>query len=207
MKTWGQCESLVAADLPGAFWPMVEDTLRTVARDYFSRTLAWRAPLDPQLSAVGVFEYDAVEETGAEPVKILTATYDKSALTPLTTREFMLERAQAGGNGTPEFISFNGESLQVWPPASVAGRQIWVEVAYRPSLTSKGLPDDVWSEHIDALVEGVKAKLKAMDKMPYSDMNGAKIANANYRDAMSTAGVAATKGYTRARTNSTARFF
>lgn len=207
MKTWAQAEGLVAVDLPGAVWPMVEDSLRTVARDYFGRTLAWRSTLDPQLSAVGVWEYDAVEETGAEPVKILAATYDKSTLRPLTTREFMLERAQVAGNGNPEFLSYNGESLLLWPPAMVAGRQIWVEAAFRPSLASKGLPDEVWSEHIDALIEGVKAKLKLMKDMPFTDYDGARVAAANYRDAIGSAGVAATKGYTRARTNSTARFF
>jgi len=207
VKTWAQAEGLVAVDLPGAAWPTVEDSLRTVARDYFNRTQAWRATLDPQLSAVGVFEYDAVEETGAEPIKILTATYDKTPLRPLTTREFMLERAQAAGNGNPEFVSFNGESLLVWPPAIVAGRQILVEVAFRPSLNAKGLPDEVWNEHIDALIEGTKAKIKVMKDMPFTDYEGARVAAANYRSAIGSAHISATKGYTRARTNSTARFF
>lgn len=207
MKTWGQAEGLIAVDVPGAPWPVVEDALRTIARDYFSRTLAWRASLDPQLTAVGVWEYDAAEETGAEPVKILTATCDRSPLRPLTTREFMLERARAGGNGHPEFLSFNGESLLIWPPPMVAGQEVWVEVAFRPTLTAKGLPDEIWSEHVEALTDGVRAKLMSQRDKPYTDPNGAKIAAAAYREAAATAGVVATKGYTRARTNSTARFF
>ena len=207
MKTWERAESLIASSVIGAPWPSVEAALRTAARDYFNQTMAWRAPLDPQLSIVGQVEYDAVEETGAEPIKILTATFDKSPLTPLTTREFMIERAQEPGNGPPQWVSFDGESLLVWPAPAVAGRKIYVEAAFRPTMTAKGLPDDVWAEHVDAIVHGAKWQLKSMNDLPFTDSNGAERSYRLFRGAMATAAVAATKGYTRARTNARARFF
>lgn len=207
MRNWSQAENLIAVDVIGAPWPTVEDTLRSISRAYFRSTIAWRSTLDPQLTSVGQWEYDAAEETGAEPIKILTATYDRSPLQPLTNSEFMRKRAQDPGNGGTQFLSFNGESLLVWPPPAVAGRTISVEAAFRPSLTSKGLPDDIWSEHIDAIVEGAKWKMKAMAGMPFTDTPGAKMAFSLYRAAMGTAAVSAIKSYTRARTNSAGRFY
>ncbi len=204
MKPWSDAEYLVAPHVLGASWPLIETMLVESAREFFRRSLAWRDAPEPQNTVVGEREYEVVEIIGAEVEKVLVVKVDDSELVPLAASDF--DRHRTTTTGSPSYYTFDGLMLLLEPiPSQV--RTLTVEVAYRPSLTSRGLPNELFAAYIDRIAQGAIARIKTMPGRPYSDPAGAMLALARFDEAVSKAAFRAAKGGTRGRLGIRARFF
>lgn len=204
MKPWADAEYLIAPHVLGASFPLIETMLVESAREFFRRSLAWRDAPEPQNTVIGEREYEVVEIIGAEVERVLVVRVDESEIVPLPASEF--DRLRTSATGSPSYYTFDGLMLLLEPiPSQV--RTLTVEVAYRPSLTSRGLPNELWAAYIDRIAEGAKARIKAMPGRPYSDPAGAVLAMARFDEGVSKAAYRAAKGATRGRLGIRARFF
>lgn len=198
MKPWEDAQDLLLPDLKDCPWPMAQSRLVLAAREFFSRSGTWSATLDPIPSQAGVTEYpEVVPSANMEVVRVRRCFFGTDELTPLTPDEFF--SAVMDPTGMPEYMTVDADVLLLSGAPSESGVSIIVEATFKPSLTNQGLPDDLWAQHIEAIVEGAKSRLYASQAKPYSDLTLAGASRAAFIRLAGIARERASKGSTKAR--------
>lgn len=206
MKAWLDAEYLVAPSAPLAPLPELETAVHLAAREYFMKSLAWVYYLDTFPSEAGESEYDVLEVPNTEIVKVLAAHYDGYPLLPLTAADFQGETAK-GNSGAARAITNRGGTMLIHPAPADDGRTILVQVALRPSLSARGLDDDLWNEHIDRIAPGAIARILEIPGRQYTSPNDAMKKRGEFLDEINRASVRAMKARTRARMPGRPRFY
>ncbi len=205
---WSEAVRFVLADVQAASTLAAEQKLLEAAREFYRFTLAWRAPVEPFLSAAGVSDYDVVDTRHTEVVKILSAFYGADELAAVDSTDVVRFEAQEHeARGRPQIITFDGAYARILPAPERTGAEVRIEAVFRPSLRAAGLPAEQYERHIEAIADGAKARLLAAHGQPYSDAGMAGLYEAKFRAAALTAQYAASRGYGRARSRVPARFF
>ncbi len=187
MKLWRDAAPLILPDLNDCPWEMAQSRLLLAAREFYSRSGAWRYSLEPFVTQANVFEYDAVDFNGAEVVRVLSAWHGSDPLEPLDADTRQMEEANPSTSGTPSKIGYENQAIYLYPTPGEGGVAVRVDVMLQPALDATGLQDWMWSEHIEAIVKGAKARLYATQGKPYTDLTMASLMGQEFKDEISRA--------------------
>lgn len=208
MIPWEDAQDLILPDVRDCPWPMAQSRLVLAARAFFSRSGTWTAKLDPIPSQRGVANYpEIVPTTNMEIVRVRECWYGRDQVHPLLPDEFfdrIIERTELA---VPEYMTVDIDELLLSCAPSESDIPIKVEGFFKPSMHCPGLPDDLWDQHIEAIVEGAKARLFRSQSKPYSDLNLAMLSEQSFRKAIGSARERSSKGSAKARRRVRAHFF
>ena len=163
--------SKLVTELPRCPAPLMLETIREVSIEFFKETLAWPVELtlslvedqaDYDLSADGEMPLQTVLH-GVREVKINDAPQ-----TPGEDYNYTMDKDK---------INLHLEQT----PTEDDDDALWVEVAVRPSSSATGLVNDrLYDDYCWAIAKGVKARLMAMSKQPWSNPRDAAMYHEMY---------------------------
>ena len=175
MALWSTWFPDVLVHVPGAPDPLVTQALNRAAREFFRRTRAWMAWLDPATTAAGEnLEYDFDLPADADVVRLERATVGGTPLPVMPWRQVKADPARhdAGERGlvSGDLLTFR------LPGLFAAGAQVQALVSLMPTLAAAGLPDELADRYREAIAEGARAQLLATASAPFHDAKAATVA-------------------------------
>lgn len=193
MAVWSDFHPHALVFVPGCPDPLLEQELRGAAIEFFRRTRAWRRWLDEITATAGVRQYPIVLPAGSEIVRIEQATADDRPI------EVQIHHAQRADPTTVQssdyaLASDDRRTLTILRDVA-AGTRLRLQAALMPSLTAAGIPDDLFAQHVDAIVAGARYRLKRTPG-PLADGAGAKVALGEFESAIATGALDAWRGDT-----------
>ena len=199
MKPWEDAADLLLPDVRDCPWAMARSRLILAAREFFARSGVWTAKLDPIPSQAGVAEYEEIVPTAnMEIVRVRECWYGTAEVQPLLPNQFFDREIEHTETGVPEYMTVDADVLLLSCAPAESGIDIRVEAIFKPSMVNQGLPDDLWDQHVETIVEGAKALLYRSQAKPYTDLQLAGIARQEFINATGTARERASKGSARA---------
>lgn len=194
MATWADFYPELMPHVVGCPNPTANIALREAARAFFKRTRAWREWLDPQTVVAGLREYDLDVPSGSMVVRIERCTVDGSPLDVLSHSAIGGDFAQSEQD-TPGAVSRDRMTL-VLTRNLAPGVKLAAEVSLMPSKVGYGIPDHLFAQHCEDIVEGAKHRLMLIPGTPfYNEGLGATAFNL-FEQAVATKTVDAWKGST-----------
>lgn len=208
MIRWNKAADLLLPELTDCPWPMAENRLILAAREFFTKSGAWRHTLEPFYSYANINEYEAADIPDAEIVRLILGFYDGRELDPLTPDQWERVSADQGEVvGQPKYMSYSDELILVHPAPGSDGKEMRATVTLRPQLNAKGLEDQLWNDYIEVIVEGAKQRLYLSQGKPYTEPKLAAAAGARFKEGLKSAQWKIAKGQTRGRGRVKAHFF
>lgn len=148
-------------------------------RDFCGRTMLWVEELDPIDVVADTAKYQltttGAEIFGADRAKFNGKTIDPTSETALDEDESQEERETWRDKtvAIPErfFVTIEKKIRLVYTPdaALTDGLVVWVNLI--PLITAVTVPLFIWENFKDMIADGAKGRLKAIQDMPWSDMN------------------------------------
>ena len=155
--------------LSGAEWPIVRIALVTQARRFYSQTHAWRESCAPLYTVKGVADYDILDVKDTSVIALRDVFVGQRRLChELTPVEYRRERVRRP-EGCPEAAAWIEDRLWLLPVPLQTGELIQATAILQPARQCKGLPQELFDLHIDAIVYGARAFLHESPGKPYSD--------------------------------------
>lgn len=173
---------------------MANVALREAARTFFDRTRIWREWLDPLTVQAGVREYDLDLPVGAMVVRIERATVGGNPLPVLSPHA--LARDPAQGEQMEPGLSSRDRVLFTLTRALSEGAVVSVEASLKPNKSALGLPDELYEQHCEDIVEGAKQRLMLTRNADFYAPDLAMVAKDAFESAIATKTVTAWKGAT-----------
>lgn len=177
--------NLVLQQVPGAPDQLVATQLSQVAREFYTKSTAWREDVGPysikQLQ--NVVQLNPIDQNKRVQFVLDAWLFPfQGANTP--QRLGVLTRAPIGGTPQPpsRYYMQAMDQLQLYPvPDKAYGKILFVHAALVPLPTATLLPDVAYTHHLDALQYGVLARLYRMPKKPWTDKQQAQDYERKYR--------------------------
>ena len=182
----------VRLETPGAMDLIIIQNLAAVAKDFCTRTLVWNELQPPVPLRDGVSEYDIEKPQDATIVgvtevwqgsrKLIAKTYEGLSLA--------LPEWQTATAASPDYynVSSDHKLLAVYPkPLNAERAPLTMRVRYTPTRTAQVLPDFLIEEHLDALVDGTKARMFKQVNVPWSNQVAAGTCHDAYELALTNA--------------------
>lgn len=168
---------------PGASRPVVLDEFRAAAREFFTRSFAWREVIGPFDSVAAQTTYSL---TSADPLAdvaaVLQVDYNGRPLNPAPSRPPLV-------NDSADIpTAWYGAGLGAFslsPVPSTGGTDMlvaYVALTLKPAATD--VPDYVYTHFYDALFDGTLGRLYAHPAKPYSNTTGAQYHLGRFRAAI-----------------------
>jgi hypothetical protein len=167
MKVWSLFYPLVLPEVIGAPDPMVDQALVLAAREFCQRTSVWLEwqEVPTAGSASNQFEFDV--PTGAEFVKIARAVVGEDDFGVLSYRDVPADWINPSSTKLKnKLVHLEGNEFLVFP---VPPESIRLQLAFKPSLAAKSVPDSVFGSYAEEIADGAKARLLGMRNLPFSD--------------------------------------
>lgn len=193
MATWADFYPELMPHVMGCPQPMANIALREAARVFFDRTRIWREWLDPVLVQADVREYDLDLPDGAMVVRIERTTVDGSPLDVLSANEMPTDPARS--ETTPGVTSRDRVTLTL-ARRLPAGKEISTFVSLKPKKSARGLPDDLFEQHGQDIVEGAKQRLMIVPRTDFYAADLSRMAGAAFESAIASKAVTAWRGAT-----------
>jgi hypothetical protein len=166
-------QQYVAQQVPGAPDTLISSTLVRVLNDFYTRSTAWRENVGPYPVNGGVAEVDLNPVDQNKAIQFVLGAYlfpfnnanDPLQLAP-TVRQFI-----GGTPATPSrYYMQKPDQLLLYPvPDQTYGNILYVYASLVPTTLAAKLPDQSYTQHVDALIWGCLARLYMMSKRPWSD--------------------------------------
>lgn len=180
--------------------------LRQVCIEWCTRTLCWQSDLDPILTVVDQDAYDIPLPMDAALVKILGWSVDAGEplepTTPAIGRKLQLNNMGCDALWTADKIS-----VTVHPMPAVADKEIVLNVALKPTQDATEIPTAIVEQYIQHLAAGTIARIAALPKQPWTDLNLAAMKGAEFENNLTKTASAVSRGNARARVRSVAQFY
>ena len=162
----------VMPELPGVPLPLLVNEAGTVLDEFCRASHCWTETLDPVTMQAGVDVYDFELPPGAL-VHVINAMHAGGHEMTVTDRKQLFRQMPDWQTRTAvspaHYIRLNNREFQVVPKPHADGVQVLVEAVLVPKLPLASLPDAVMRDHQQAIVAGVKFRLMAQAKKPWSD--------------------------------------
>ena len=179
-------------DAPGAELPAVLLAIKRGARDFYTKSHAWREVGDVLSTVSGVYDYDILDIENVEVIAIRDVSVGRDAfetgdnpfdryLTPSQMRRCHVMSPNA--TGAPEFAAYIDDRLWFHPAPATTDEQICATLILRPTYKRDSLPIGIFQEHQDSISLGALWYLKNSMGKPYSDPAGAAQASAQFMEA------------------------
>jgi hypothetical protein len=179
----------VRLEVPGSMDLIIIQNLAAVAKDFCSRTLVWTVTQPGVPLREGVSEYDiegVPDATIAELTDVWTPRRRLMAKTQAGL-DLVLPDWQTAAAASPDYYSVGSDHklLVIYPkPLNAQRALLTMRVRYTPTRTAQVLPDFLVEEHLDALVDGCKARMFKQVNVPWSNPPAAMAASTAYEDAV-----------------------
>ena len=173
MKAWELFYPYVLPDVIGCPNPVVDHALARAAREFFERTRAWTAWQDPVTTIAGTLDYPFALAIGVDLAKVLKATLGGVDL-PIISDNDLGSTWRTGGAGLSGLVTTDRRNFSVVPARGV-GLLIRTFCALKPSNDAAGIDDIQFSQYVEEIANGAKARLLASPKKEYSDISAAAI--------------------------------
>ncbi len=193
MATWADFHPELMPHVVGCPQPMANIALREAARVFFERTRIWREWLEPVFVQEDVRDYDLDLPDGAMVVRIERATVDGSPLPVLSANDMPTDPARSEtepGITSKDRVTFT--LTRRLPP----GSEISTFVSLKPAKAAMGLPDDLFEQHGQDIVEGAKQRLMIIPRTDFYAADLSMMAGAAFESAIESKAVTALRGAT-----------
>lgn len=180
---WEEIDQQMLVQVPGCEWPMARLTLLEAAREFYAKSFAWIVNCSPIVTMAGVREYDMLDVSGVDVVRMEQTFVDGEPLEPVDRQTFTsLSTDQIASTGQPRYAVYRDGLVELWPVPQQTGQAILVSFAVKPERAASGLPRPQWDEHIDWILEGAVGRLLLSSKKPYSDPELGAMARRAFED-------------------------
>lgn len=167
MKTWDQFYPYVLPQVPGFVLPTVDIQLRLAAQEWCERTLCWREWLDDVTTTATDLQYDFEVDTDKQVVQLLRATLDGQDLEVLTPDQLPSNWRTAAAGCDRGIFTIDRVSFNV-VPQQAADLVVQTEVALKPSITARGVDDQVFSQYVNEIANGAIGRMHMMPGAPWA---------------------------------------
>lgn len=208
---WSAWFDDVLPDLPGCGQALATLHIRAAAIDFCKRSMAWRVDMDAVNAKANIAEYDFEPDSGQVVVRAMLAWYDKKQLTPKSPGELECMYSHWPSQvGTPVYFTQENpsDSLILVPmPIADLTKAITAKLAVKPSQTSTAIDGSIFEEWREAIAHGALARLFALSKKPWTNATLAGYHIGEFDQKVASAALAASRGFTRAKQRTRAKFF
>lgn len=175
----------VAQQIPGAPDTLIQSMLTRILNDFYTRSTAWRANVGPYNVVGGIDRVDLNPVDQNTRLQFVLGAYlfpFNGAQDPLTlfpsTRQFL------GGTAAPpsRYYMQQPDQMILYPkPDQSYGNILFAYAALVPTSLAAILPDQSYTQHVDALIWGTMSRLYLMSKRPWSDKELGMMFEKKYR--------------------------
>lgn len=201
MKTWAEFYDDVIPEVPGADTPIVDAALKRSAMEFLERARVYQADIAAMDAEASVGGYLWVSpDTDTDICHIFNVWYDGEKLTP-RNGDYLADKYDywPEEEGTPvHYLQERTDTLTLIPmPSEDLTGAITAKVALRTTLSSTGIPDDLYADYRDAIAKGALARLMRMPKKPWTNFDLAGAYGQAFQDAIDEAKYQQHKGNVR----------
>jgi hypothetical protein len=168
MALWSAFHTRLMPRVIGCPVPLANAELRNAAAEFFDRTRAWRQWLDPMVTYEAAKEYDLDLPTGAQVVRIESATLDGAPYAIQGAFSLIADPRQSS-NGLPAGLSSEDRCTLVLANALPAGQHLQIQASLLPSESSTGIPDHLHAQYADAILNGALYRIRSLAGYDFSD--------------------------------------
>lgn len=164
--------------------PQAFQALRESAREFFKRTRIWREWLDATTTRAGAPDYDFEIPAGTTVVRIERARLDG--------REIPILSPNCASNDVG--VLSRDRVLFTLNRQATPGQQVLVEASLMPSRMAPGIPEELFEQHYQDIVQGAIARIATLPL--FRDPEMARLASLNFEAAIASKAVEAWRGST-----------
>jgi hypothetical protein len=168
MTSYSELVGEILTESNGAPEVILERMLRNAAIDFFNDTELWQSRLTIP-SVEGQAEYALTVNPGQTILKLTYCAFGgKELLQSIPHRQF-------AEHGRPAYYFLRDDMLHLRPKTVVAGKDIEVEVIYRPNRVSAAIPTAISDKWFEVIQHGALAKVLMMAATPWYDPQRAQV--------------------------------
>lgn len=181
MKLWADFHPYVLPDVTGCPIPLLDQALRDTARDFCTRTKAWRQWMDPFTASGSSSVYEFEADQGTEVVAAVAVSVAGEDYSVLGSHALPASW-QSGEQGRikDKTMVHISSSEGVFYPMPMAGDSIVFQLALRPPMSGTGVGDVIFAEFTEAIAAGTKARLMAKPRKEWTDLQTAAMFGMQY---------------------------
>lgn len=180
----------------GAPDPTVLYHLRQAAIEWCTRTMCWRADLDPVLTVVDQTAYDIPLPVDSALIRILGWSVNggrpMKCVTPDAGQALRLNSHTADALWTADKVTF-----ELNPVPAEAGKSIVLTVGLKPSQDALEIPTSVFEQHIKHIAAGAISSIAMLPRQPWTDMQLAALKAGEFTDNLHRTAAAVSRGNAR----------
>lgn len=206
MREWSVFFPDVLPDVLGCPEPTVERHLARAARDFCTRTLAWRVDLDAITTIASTPGYDLPLPSQSEAFKIIGATLNGLDIGLEVANGTSAADRQRGNSGGSRVLTFDLKTITVMPTPA-AGQTLIVTALLRPTITAQGVPDFLGDQHGQIIADGALSTLLTLNKADWANVGLAAIKKDAFDKGIGRVQKAAWKAYNATNPRGRAMFF
>jgi hypothetical protein len=185
--------------IPGAPLVLAQQEIRAAAIEFFARSLTHQAAMTPVASVIGQADYTIVNPIANTVIEqVLEVTYNGGA--PLRFARRVRDLVSAYGPTwstlsavAPDYVLVNPQCTSVKlikKPSTVIAGAIAIYAVLKPTHAATSISDDdLYQQHRLVISEGAKARLFAMPKKPWTNLELANRCLALFNDGVEAARV------------------
>lgn len=203
---WRDFAPFVMPYVVGCPMPTLEHHAMLTSNDWFRRTLCLKMDLDPEFSTGASNAIDIVPPSRQlAVVRVLSVQVGDCERELLTMRDGQrFVRSQHPGAFC---FAIDSRTLMVYP-LEPAGVPVIVTAALAPAVAlAEGVDDDIATEHMGDIAQGIIASIKMLPGQGFSDSQGAIAHRALYEDRIRTIAAKVARGESAAKLRSAPRMF
>lgn len=198
MSTWADFYPWVMQEVKGITTDYADKHLRASAADFFERSKSYIVDLTVQATTAGNSDYTYNLPANTDMVKVLEAYING---TEAGTENQYRERAARTG-----VYSLSPTQYRVYPTPAGVGT-VAIRAAIKPGAAALGIPDEYFSQHVEAIAWGAMARMMAVSGKPWTDLSAASNYASQFVTKAAEVQSKVLKSYGKARTRSRASFF
>lgn len=198
MSTWADFYPWVMQEVKGITTDYADKHLRASAADFFERSKSYIVDLAVQATTAGNSDYTYNLPANTDLVKVLEAYVNGAEAG--TENQYRSREARTG------VYALSPTQYSVYPTPSADGT-VAIRAAIKPGALSTGIPDEYFSQHVEAIAWGAMARMLAVSGKPWTDLNAASNYASQFITKASEAQSKALKSYGKARTRARANYF
>lgn len=198
MSVWADFYPLVMTNVPSLTTSFADQHIRLAAADYFERTKSYIVDFTEQITVVNQSDYTLNLPANTDLVKL-----QEVYLNDVETDSNLNYERPTSRSG---IYMLNPKQYRVYPTPLVAG-SVKIRASVKPGALSVGIPDEYFSPNFEAISWGAVARLLALPKKPWSDMQSAAAYEAMFNKSVADVQAKTLKGYGKQRLRTTASNF
>lgn len=196
MKAWDTFYDHYLADIDGCTFFAAANELRQAAREFCSRSHAWRVELDPVQTITDVSRYEFDRTAQMEVVKLMSAKLGGQKIEPIL---YDADPTQRG------IVALSPMEFEL-RPAPPAGLVVALVAICQPGQEATGVDDVLYAMYAREIAYGARAKLFARANKTYSNAALADKFERMFDESIARARTKAAKSYSSAPLRTAASF-